>query len=119
MATITVAGTVTGREGQPAVTLKNFDNGDAIASFSVADRAYVYVKPGEDRKGQYYNCQVRGKAAEIAADRIQRGDKIAVSGQLVQRDYDGKLFLDIKNCSITFLEARQEGSASGKSEMPF
>ena len=119
MATITVAGTVTGREGQPAVTLKNFDNGDAIASFSVADRAYVYVKPGDDRKGQYYNCQVRGKAAEIAADRIQRGDKIAVSGQLVQRDYDGKLFLDIKNCSITFLEARQENSASDKSEMPF
>lgn len=117
MATIAIAGTVTGKPGESPVTLKTFDNGDTVASFSVADRAYVYAKPGEDRQGQFYRCEVRGKAAEIAAERISRGDKVGVSGQLVQRTYNEKLYLDVKNASITFLETRNQESS--KDDMPF
>jgi single-stranded DNA-binding protein len=129
MATISIAGTVTGKPDQTPVTLKTFPskNGgspDVIATFSVADRAYFYVKAGEERQGQFYNCEVRGKTAEICAERIKRGDKIAVSGQLVQRTYQERLFLDIKNASITFLD--DGGNASNpaqknysKAEMPF
>jgi single-stranded DNA-binding protein len=117
MATISIAGTVTGRPGESPVTIKTFDTGDTVASFSVADRAYVFSKPGADRQGQFYRCEVRGKAAEIVAERIQRGDKVGVSGQLVQRMYNEKLFLDVKNASVTFLEDRQ---GKGKSDdMPF
>lgn len=120
MATISIAGTVTGRTGESPVTVKTFQsaNGaETIASFSVADRAYVFVKKGEDRQGQFYRCEVRGKAAEICSDRIQRGDKIAVTGQLVQRTYNDKLYLDIKNAQITYLEERKTESL--ERDMPF
>lgn len=117
MATISIAGTVTGRAGESPVTIKTFDNGETVASFSVADRAYVYSKPGSERQGQFYRCETRGKAAEIVAERIKRGDKVGVSGQLVQRMYNEKLFLDVKNASVTFLEDRKEGSKGD--DMPF
>lgn len=117
MATISIAGTVTGRPDESPVTLKTFPNGDNVASFSVADRAYVYSKPGSERQGQFYRCEVRGKAAEIAVERIQRGDKISVSGQLVQRMYNEKLFLDVRNAQITFLEDREGRPKSD--DMPF
>jgi single-stranded DNA-binding protein len=117
MATIAIAGTVTGKAGESPVTVKTFDNGDTVATFSVADRAYVYAKPGEDRQGQFYRCEVRGKAAEIVAERVNRGDKVGVSGQLVQRTYNEKLYLDVKNASVTFLETR--GQDAPKDDIPF
>jgi single-stranded DNA-binding protein len=103
MATISIAGTVTGRPGESPLTVKTFDNGDNAVSFSVADRAYVYTKPGTESQGQFYRCEVRGKTAEIVMERVKRGDKIGVSGQLVQRMYNEKLYLDIRNASVTFL----------------
>lgn len=117
MATISIAGTVTGRPGESPVTVKTFENGDSVASFSVADRAYVHSKPGSERQGQFYRCEVRGKAAEIVAERIKRGDKVGVSGQLVQRMYNEKLFLDVKNASVTFLE--DSPNRSQGNEIPF
>lgn len=110
MASISLAGTVTGKQGESPVTVKTFDSGDSVATFSVADREYVYTKPGTESKGQFYRVEVRGKSAQIAADRLQRGDKVAITGQLVQRDYEGKLFLDVKAARITFLEARRDSA---------
>jgi single-stranded DNA-binding protein len=108
MASISLAGTVTGKQGEPAVTVKTFDSGDSVATFSVADREYVYSRKGEEAKGQFYRVEIRGKAAQIAADRLQRGDKVAIHGQLVQRDYNGKTYLDVKGARITYLEARRD-----------
>lgn len=130
MATISIAGTVTGKQGQNPVTVKTFParspglGPDVVATFSVADRAYVYTKQGEERQGQFYNCEVRGKMAEICSERIKRGDKIAVSGQLVQRTYQDKTYLDVKNASITFLDEGGQNKGSGSAtltqdEMPF
>ena len=130
MATISIAGTVTGKPGESPVTVKTFQarspggSSDVVATFSVADRAYVYAKQGEERQGQFYRCEVRGKAAEICSERIKRGDKVAVSGQLVQRTYQDKLYLDVKNASVTFLEENPQGKTGGGSryssdEMPF
>jgi len=113
MASISLAGTVTGKQGEPAVTVKQFDSGDSVATFSVADREYVYSKPGTEAKGQFYRVEVRGKAAQIAADRLERGDKVAVTGQLVQREYQDKLYLDVKSARVTFLEPRKEANGGG------
>ncbi len=109
MASISIAGTVTGKQGENPVTVKQFDSGDSVANFSVADREYVYTKPGTESQGQFYRVEVRGKAAQIAADRLQRGDKIAVTGQLVQRVFNDKTYLDIKNARVTYLEPRRDG----------
>lgn len=108
MASISLAGTVTGKQGEPPVTVKTFDSGDQVATFSVVDREYVYTKKGEESFGQFYRVEVRGKAAEIVAERLQRGDKVAVHGQLVQREYNGKVYLDVKGARITYLEARRD-----------
>jgi single-stranded DNA-binding protein len=120
MATLSIAGKVTCKEGNEPVSLKTFDDGGKVASFSVRDEAYFYVKQGEERYGQFYNVQVNGKSAEFAHERLQRGDRVAVSGQLVQREYNGKVYFDVKNAQLTFLEPRREG-AGGPSvdEVPF
>lgn len=113
MASISLAGTVTGKQGEPAVTVKQFDSGDSISTFSVVDREYVYAKPGTESAGQFYRVEVRGKAAQIAAERLERGDKVAVHGQLVQREYQGKTYLDVKNARLTYLEARKDAGGGG------
>jgi single-stranded DNA-binding protein len=116
MATISLAGSVTAKEGTEPVTVKVFESGDKVATFSMVDRQYVYTKRGDESFGQFYRCEVRGKAAEIASERLQRGDKIAVSGQLVQREYKDKVYLDVKNAQLTYLEPmRQEAN----SDSPF
>lgn len=117
MATLSTAGTVSCKPGDQPVKLKTYDNGDKVATFSICDRQYVYSKGSDDRQGQFFNIEVRGKTAEICFDRIQRGDKIAATGQLVQRTWNDKLILDVKNANITFLESRQ--TSSGGSEIPF
>jgi single-stranded DNA-binding protein len=116
MASISIAGKVVCKEGTEPVTLKQFEKG-SLATFSVVDNEYFYVKENEDRFGQFYNVQVNGKAAEIFADRLQRGDRVAVHGQLVQRIYNEKVYLDIKNARVTSLEPRREQAS--QEEVPF
>lgn len=108
MASISIVGKVVAKEGTPAVNLKTFDNGNQIASFSVVDNEYFYVKEGEDRPGQFYSVEVNGKAAEIFADRLQRGDRVGVHGQLVQRVYQDRTYLTVKNARIVSQEARRD-----------
>ena len=120
MATISIAGPVTGRPNESPVTLKTFDNGETLAVFSVADRQYVGPsKAGEEQRGQFYQCEVRGKLAKVVADRMQRGDIVAVSGQLVQRMYNEKLFLNVKFASVTFLNNSDKAKAKASEELPF
>jgi|DEB0MinimDraft_6_1074348.scaffolds.fasta_scaffold06628_3 single-stranded DNA-binding protein len=118
MATVTVVGTVTCKEGENPCTVRQFDSGNSVVSFSVLDKQYVYTKKGEEKFGQFYKCEVMGKAGQIAVDRLQRGDKVGVSGQLVQREYQGKIYLDIKNAQVTFLEYREDSGSGGSSD-PF
>ena len=112
MAAITTAGKVTAKQGTEAVTIREFGNGGKIAKFSMVDQEYFYVKQGEDRPGQFYNCEVSGKQADIVAERLQRGDRVCVRGQLVQRVYNDKTYLDIKSASVTFMEDRRDEGGS-------
>jgi single stranded DNA-binding protein len=117
MASISIVGKVVCKEGTAPVSLKTFDNGNSVATFSVVDNEYVYSREGEERFGQFYSVQVNGKAAQIANDRLQRGDRIGVHGQLVQRQYNDKVYLDVKNARVVTLEPRRDGP--GSEEVPF
>ena len=108
MAAITTAGKVTAREGESAVSVREFGNGGKVAKFSMVDKEYFYVKQGDERFGQFYNCEVNGKQADIVADRLQRGDRVCVRGQLVQREYEDKIYLEIRNASVTFMEDNRD-----------
>lgn len=116
MASISLGGKVTGKQGEPAVTVREFGNGGKIAKFSMVDSEYFYSKD-DDKKGQFYSVEVTGKGADIVADRLERGDRVAVHGQLVQRDYNDRTYLDVKNARVTFLEGRKDQAAAA--ELPF
>jgi hypothetical protein len=117
MASISIVGKVVCKEGTAPVSLKTFDNGNSIATFSVVDNEYFYVKEGEERFGQFYSVEVNGKAATIVTDRLQRGDRVGVHGQLVQRQYQDKVYLTIKNARVVTQEPRRDGPSS--EEVPF
>lgn len=115
MAAITTAGKVTGKQGEPAVTVREFGNGGKIAKFNMVDQEYYYAKDADDKIGQFYTCEVTGKQADIVADRLERGDRVCVRGQLVQRKYNEKVYLDIKQASVTFMEDRRDQGGGGES----
>jgi single-stranded DNA-binding protein len=115
MATISLIGKVVGKAGEPAVAVREIKD-LKIASFSVNDREYCYFKNKDDNPGQFYRVEVTGKTAEIAADRIQLGSWVSVTGQPVWRQYNGNKYLDVKNAKITLAEDRK--TATGD-EMPF
>jgi len=115
MASIALAGKVVGKNGESPVSLKEGKD-YTIASFSIKDSTYCYFKNKDDNPGQFYRCEVLGKQAALAAERLKRGDRVAVSGQPVWREYNGNKYLDVKNCQITFLEdlAKTGTSSSGE-----
>ena len=116
MASISLGGKVTGKQGGPAVTVREFGNGGKIAKFSMVDNEYFYSKD-DDKKGQFYSVEVTGKGADIVADRLERGDRVAVHGQLVQRDYNDHTYLDVKNARVTFLEGRKDTEGFGGKDL--
>ena len=99
MAQINISGTVVCKQGDAPVTLKTLGNDYTIAEFSVRDTEYFYFK-GDDKPGQFYKVQVGGKSAEIVADRLERGDFVSVTGQLVQRVYNERTYLDVKDARV-------------------
>ena len=98
MARISISGKVTGKQGEPAVTIRELgQNGFKVAEFSVVDTEYFYHK-GDDKPGQFYRARVTGKQAEWA-EQLERGDFISVSGQLVAKEYNGRTYLNIEDAS--------------------
>ena len=59
-----------------------------VLKFSVADSEYIYSKDGGP--SQWYSVEVWGKSAERLAERLAKGTKVTVYGQLVQRPYTSK-----------------------------
>jgi len=114
MASIALAGKVVGKAGESPVSIKEGKD-YTIASFSVKDSSYCYFKNKDDNPGQFYRCEVLGKQATLAAERLKRGDRVAVFGQTVWREYNGSKYLDVKNCQVTFME----DFAKSVDEMPF
>lgn len=112
MAQVNISGTVVCKQGEEPVTLKTLGNDYTIAEFSVRDTEYFYFKGDkEDKPGQFYKVQVGGKAAEFLPDRLERGDFVSVTGQLVQREYNGKTYLDVKDARVNqpYKERKETG----------
>lgn len=119
MASISIVGKVVCREGTPPVSLKQFNDGSKLASFSVVDSEYFYVKEGDERPGQFYSVEVGGKAAEYFSNSLKRGDRVGVHGQLVQRIYQDKTYLTVKNARVVSQEPPPEKRKVSKDEIPF
>ena len=116
MATITLTGKIVGKAGDPAVSTREYKGGEGqtikVATFSVNDREYCYFKNKDENPGQFYRVEATGKNAEIAADRLQLGTWVSVTGQPVWRQYNGNKYLDIKNAKFVLAEDWKNEAAS-------
>ena len=59
-------------------------NGDAVASFSVAD------SQGKDKPTIWWNCSIFGKRAEALTQYLTKGQAVTVVGNVTQREYTDK-----------------------------
>lgn len=118
MAQVSITGTVCqGKGGESPLTVRTFDNNDVVGNLSVLDTEYFYVKKGEDRPSQFYRVEIRGpKSVEMAQDRLVKGSKVTVHGQLIASEYNGKTYLTIKGARIQYLDPRP---AAAEEDAPF
>lgn len=79
MNNITVAGPL-GRDAE----LRSIPSGEQVLSFSVADSA------GRDKPTIWWNCQLWGKRAASLQQYLTKGQQVAVSGVVSEREWTDK-----------------------------
>ena len=75
--------TVAGQLGKDA-EIKYMPNGDAVASFSVAD------SQGKDKPTIWWSCSLFGKRAESLSQYLLKGSAVTVSGSVTEREWTDK-----------------------------
>lgn len=75
--------TVAGQLGKDA-EIKYLNNGDPVASFSVAD------SQGRDKPTIWFRCSLFGKRAESLAPYLVKGQAVTIAGTLTEREYTDK-----------------------------
>lgn len=69
--------------------LKSTQNGNSVASFSVATSETFKNKAGEKtEKTTWHNIQVWGKTAEALSQYLTKGTRVLVEGKISNRSYD-------------------------------
>ena len=69
--------------------LKQTQNGNSVASFSVATSETFKNKAGEKtEKTTWHNIQVWGKMAEVLSQYLKKGTRVLVEGKISNRSYD-------------------------------
>lgn len=76
MNTITIAGRI-GKDAE----LRHLQNGDAVASFSVAD------DQGRDKPAIWWRCSLFGKRGEALCQYLTKGSHVTVAGRVSEREY--------------------------------
>jgi single-strand DNA-binding protein len=94
MKNITIAGNV-GKDAEVRTT----QNGDKLASFSVA----VEQRDGREKSTLWFDVSLWGKRGEALAPHIVKGGRVAVSGDLGTREYNGKTYLTVRANDVTLL----------------
>ncbi len=75
--------TIAGQLGKDA-ELRILGNGDAVASFSVAD------SQGKDKPTIWWSCSLFGKRAESLSQYLLKGSAVTVSGSVTEREWTDK-----------------------------
>ena len=75
--------TIAGNISQEA-EMKYLPNGDAVATFSVADNM------GKDKGAIFWRCSLFGKRAESLSQYLLKGSAVTVSGSVTEREWTDK-----------------------------
>lgn len=108
-----------GRVGkQPEV--RNLDNGNAVANFSLATSETYKDKSGEKKETtEWSNIVLWGKLAEIAQKYVNKGDLVYIEGKLQTRSWekDGvtRYTTEVVGSSLQMLGGKGSSGDSGSS----
>lgn len=99
--------------------LKYTPNGTAVTTFRLAVRRNYKNQKGE-YEADFINCVVYGKAAEMLAQSLVKGQMFAVNGRLHTREYEyqgqRRYTFEVVVSDFTFIERRQNGNGNGAAE---
>lgn len=71
--------------------VKELDNGNKVARFTVATSDFYTNKKGEKvTETQWHNIVIWGKLAGIAEKYLEKGSQVVVDGKLTTRNYTDK-----------------------------
>lgn len=96
--------TVAGALGKDAVA-KSTQNGDQLCTFSVAGS----VGYGDRKQTIWFDVTKWGKGADKLANMLLKGSKVTVSGELSEREHEGKRYLQIRADHVALQGERQTG----------
>jgi single-strand DNA-binding protein len=108
MNSITVAGSL-GKDCE----LKQLNNGDTIANFSIADSM------GKDKGTIWWNCTLYGKRAESLSQYLTKGQAVTVSGSVTEREWTDKEGNKRKNMDVRVNDIALQGGRRESSEPQF
>jgi len=101
MLNLTIAGNV-GKDAEHKTT-----GNSELCSFSVA----VNVGYGENKTTQWVDVSKWGKGAQGLAGILRKGSRVAVTGELSLREYNGKTYLQCRADNVTILSTPERGEA--------
>lgn len=96
-----------------APEVKEFDNGNKMARFTVATSDYYTNKKGEKvSETQWHNIVIWGKLAGIAEKYLEKGSQVVIDGKLTTRNYTDKegakkYFTEIVANELMMLDKKQ------------
>ena len=115
MKSITIAGGI-GRDAETRTT----QQGDKVTSFSVA----VDDGVGQNKSTMWFDVSIWGKRGEALSQYLTKGSRVAVSGDLSQREHNGKTYLTVRADQVTLLgggqrsDSRQSDSGYNAGDRP-
>ncbi|MCO5230598.1 MAG: single-stranded DNA-binding protein [Chitinophagales bacterium] len=71
--------------------VKTFENGNAIAKFSLATSDSYTNKLGEKvQDTQWHNVVAWGKLAKVAEEQLEKGKEVSIKGKISYKNYEDK-----------------------------
>lgn len=107
MIIVTVAGN-TGKDAE----YKTTQSGAEMCAFSLAGT----VGYGDNKQTVWFDVTKWGKGAEGLSECILKGTKLTVSGELSQREHDGKTYLQIRADHVALQGERNRGGGADRAE---
>jgi single-strand DNA-binding protein len=109
MKQITIAGNI-GKDAE----VRSTQNGDKVTGWTLA----VEERGGQDKRTIWFDCTLWGKRGEALAPYLTKGGKVAVSGELSTREYEGKTYLTVRADQVTLLGGKQSGNGDAGGYQP-
>ena len=104
---------LTGRLGKDA-EVRQTQSG-AVAGFSVATDAGF----GDRKQTLWFDCSIWGKRAESGLiDYLKKGQQVAVSGDLSEREHEGKVYKQIRVDDLDLMGGKQQSAGGSGGNQP-